>query len=173
MKQILSSAFNSNAAVLYVIAAVVILYVLAQSIFFLVRAVKQSKKIGMDKGVIRRTARRAAIFSIAPAISIFIGVTALAPKLGIPLPWLRLSVIGSLVYETSAAEIGAKSMNLPWDSFSASTITAEQFVTIAMIMSIGCLLPLILVAFFTKKYSSGMLKMEKKDKKWMPLSPLL
>ena len=75
MKQILSSAFNANAAVLYVIAAVVILYVLAQSIFFLVRAVKQSKKIGMDKGVIRRTARRAAIFSIAPAISIFIGVT--------------------------------------------------------------------------------------------------
>ena len=69
MKQILSSAFNANAAVLYVIAAVVILYVLAQSIFFLVRAVKQSKKIGMDKGVIRRTARRAAIFSIAPAIS--------------------------------------------------------------------------------------------------------
>ena len=103
MKQILSSAFNANAAVLYVIAAVVILYVLAQSIFFLVRAVKQSKKIGMDKGVIRRTARRAAIFSIAPAISIFIGVAALAPKLGIPLPWLRLSVIGSLVYETSAA----------------------------------------------------------------------
>ena len=73
MKQTLSSAFNANAAVLYVIAAVVILYVLAQSIFFLVRAVKQSKKIGMDKGVIRRTARRSAIFSIAPAISIFIG----------------------------------------------------------------------------------------------------
>ena len=86
MKQILSSAFNANAAVLYVIAAVVILYVLAQSIFFLVRAVKQSKKIGMDKGVIRRTARRAAIFSIAPAISIFIGETrdsfALASSVG-------------------------------------------------------------------------------------------
>lgn len=86
MKQTLSSAFNANAAVLYVIAAVVILYVLAQSIFFLVRAIKQSKKIGMDKGVIRRTARRAAIFSIAPAISIFIGVAALAPKLGFLCP---------------------------------------------------------------------------------------
>ena len=51
MKQILSSAFNANAAVLYVIAAVVILYVLAQSIFFLVRAVKQSNKIGMTKAL--------------------------------------------------------------------------------------------------------------------------
>lgn len=51
MKQTLSSAFNANAAVLYVIAAVVILYVLAQSIFFLVRAVKQSKKSEWTKAL--------------------------------------------------------------------------------------------------------------------------
>lgn len=167
MKQSLSLSFGTNVAILYVIAGLVILYVLSQAIFFLVRAVKQSKKIGMDKAVLKRTARRAAIFSIAPAVSIFIGVAALAPKLGIPLPWLRLSVIGSLVYETGAAQIGAEAMQEGlWNSISSSTITAEQYVTIAMIMSIGCLLPLVLVAFFTKKYSTGMLKMEKKDKKW-------
>lgn len=164
---IAAAEFNANAAALYVIAAVVILYILAQSIFFLVRALKQSKKLGMDKGVIKRTVRRAAIFAIAPATAIFIGVAALIPKLGIPLPWLRLSVIGSLVYETAAAKAGADAFGEgTWESLSITSISAEQYVTIAFIMSIGCLLPLVCVTLFTKKYSSGMLKMEKKDKQW-------
>ncbi len=163
----LAANFSPNAGVLYVLAALIIVYVLAQSIFFLVRAIKQGKKIGVSKEVMKRTARRAAIFAIAPAIAIFIGVAALAPKLGIPLPWYRLSVIGSLVYETAAAKAGADAVSKGiWDTLTITNLTAQQYVTIAFIMCIGCLLPLICVTLFTKKYSSGMLKMEGKDKKW-------
>ena len=36
----------------------------------------------------------AAIFTIAPAVAIVIGVITLSKDLGVPLPWLRLSVIG-------------------------------------------------------------------------------
>ena len=40
--------FNVNSPFLYAIAAVVILFVLAQSIFFLVRAYRRGKKLGME-----------------------------------------------------------------------------------------------------------------------------
>ena len=89
-------AFDVNSPVLFVLVAVVIAFVLAQSVFFLVRAVKRAKAMGMDSGIIKRTIKKAAVFSVAPAISIFIGVITLSFSLGIPLPWLRLSVIGSL-----------------------------------------------------------------------------
>ena len=44
------------------------------------------------------------MFTVAPAISILATVIVLANALGIVLPWIRLSVIGNLMYETTAAE---------------------------------------------------------------------
>lgn len=170
MSGIISAAFNVNSPVLYVLAAVTIAYVVALAVFFLIRAVKRGLALGMDKAVFIRTARRAAVFSIAPAISIFIGVAALVPKIGVPLPWLRLSVIGTLIYETAAAKAGADALGTGvWDSIKVSTVTPVQYVQVALIMAIGCLVPLILMTCLTKKYSSGMLKLEGKDKKWGPI----
>jgi len=42
----------------------------------------------------------------APAVAIVISVITLSKDLGLPLPWLRLSVVGSLSYETIAAYHG-------------------------------------------------------------------
>lgn len=57
----------------------------------------------MDQAKIRKTVKTAALFTIAPAVSIVISVITLSKSLGIPLPWLQLSVVGSLSYEPSAA----------------------------------------------------------------------
>lgn len=156
--------FNINSPILFVLAAIVILFVLAQSVFFLVRAWKQGKKLGMKSEILKKTVSRAAIFTVAPAVSIFIGVVTLATKLGVPLPWLRLSVIGSLPYELTAAQQGATAVGASLSD--AAALNPTQYVTIALLMSIGCLLPLILVALITKKIEGGMLKLEKRDKRW-------
>ena len=94
--------FSLNHPILFVMAGIIIAAVLAQSAFFLYRAVKRSKELGMDQSVIKKTIRSAIIFTVAPAISILVGVIILSKKLGIALPWLRLSIIGSLSYETVA-----------------------------------------------------------------------
>ena len=96
--------FYVNHPVLFVLAGLLVAVVLAQSVFFLVKALRRSKAIGMDQAKIRKTIRTAAIFTIAPAVSIVISVIALSKSLGLPLPWLRLSVVGSLSYEAIAAE---------------------------------------------------------------------
>ena len=95
--------FNVNHPVLFLLVGIVIFFVLAQSIFFLIKALKRAKEIGMDTKKLRRIIISASIFTIAPAVAIVVSVIALSKDLGLALPWLRLSVVGSMSYETIAA----------------------------------------------------------------------
>ncbi len=155
--------FNVNSPVLYVIVGVIIAAVLAQSIYFLVRALKRAKELGIAVTTIKKTVTSAAIFTIAPAVAVLIGVVALSKSLGVALPWLRLSVIGSITYETVAAgnALEAAGMN------AGTTVTDPSiFVTIIWVMTIGIAAGLILVPFVTKKIQNGVMKIGMKDKKW-------
>ena len=96
-----------NSTPLYLISGVIILFVVAFSIIFLVRAYRMGIAMGMDKMILKRTITSSVTFSILPSVSILLGVIALSGTLGIPLPWLRLSVVGALHYETSVADIAA------------------------------------------------------------------
>ena len=91
--------FHVNSPILFVIVGVVILAVLGQSVYFLVRAWRRANELGMDKTKLKKTVTTAAIFTIAPAVAILVGVISLSHSLGVALPWLRLSVVGSLSYE--------------------------------------------------------------------------
>lgn len=151
--------FSLNHPILFVMAGIIIAAVLAQSAFFLYRAVKRSKELGMDQSVIKKTIRSAIIFTVAPAISILVGVIILSKKLGIALPWLRLSIIGSLSYETVAAETTIKQIE-------GGINNASAYVTVLWVMTLGIMAGLLLVPIFTKKIQKGLKNMEKKDKKW-------
>lgn len=155
--------FKVNHPIIFLMVAVLILVVLAQSVYFLVRAYRRALEIGMEKKKLSKTISSAALFTIAPAISILVGVVALSKSLGIPLPWLRLSIIGSLSYETIAAgntlnELGAE-MGKQIDSASA-------FVTVAWVMTLGIIVGLFLTPLLAKKIQGGMKKLENMDKKW-------
>lgn len=155
--------FNVNSPILFVIVGAIIALVLAQSVFFLVRAVKRAKQLGIKSSTIKKTISSAAVFTIAPAIAILVGVVALSKSLGIPLPWLRLSVIGSITYETVAAGNALEAAGMS----AANTITDSSiYVTVAWVMTVGIAAGLVLVPFVTKKIQSGMMKMGMKDKKW-------
>lgn len=157
-------SFNVNSPILYVLAGIIIFVVIGQSVFFLVKAVKRGKEIGMDMTKIKHTMRTAAIFTIAPAVSIVISVIALSKDLGIPLPWLRLSVVGSLSYETVAAGNAESAMGLTLGQVSG--LTAQQYVTIALVMTISILVGIWLVPLLGKRIQNGMISIENKNRKW-------
>ena len=156
--------FSVNHPLLFILAGIAIAVVLAQSIFFLVKAVKHSKAIGMDQAKIKKTIRTAAIFTVAPAVAIVISIIALSKKLGLALPWLRLSVIGSMSYETIAASNALEAMGQSLGS--ASALTAQQFVNVMIVMTISILVGMILVPLIGKKLQSGMANMGKRDAAW-------
>ena len=86
--------FSMDHPILFVLVGILVAAVLGQSVYFLVKALRRAKAIGMDPKKLRKTIRTAAVFTIAPAVAIVISVIALSKSLGLPLPWLRLSVVG-------------------------------------------------------------------------------
>lgn len=157
--------FSLNSPILFLIVGAILLLVTAQSVFFLLRAWKAGKECGMSVATLRKTVISSAIFTVAPAVSILMGVLVLSKKLGLALPWLRLSVIGALTYELTAAENAAKAAGTSL-SDSATAITGEQFLNIAIVMTLGIIVGLVLVPILCKKIQGGMVKMRNKDKKW-------
>ena len=156
--------FRVNHPVLFLLAGILVAAVLGQSVFFLVKAIRRSKAIGMDQTKIKKTIRTAAIFTIAPAVAIVISVIALSKSLGLPLPWLRLSVVGSLSYETIAAENAVSAMGLTLGKI--TNLTAQQYVNILLVMTISIMVGIWLVPVLAKRLQNGMISLENRDKKW-------
>ena len=163
-RSVIIMEFHVNHPLLFVLAGVLVAVVLGQSVYFLVKALKRSKELGMDQTKIRKTMKTAAVFTIAPAVSIVISVIALSKTLGLPLPWLRLSVVGSLSYEAIAAGNALSAMGLELGKVDA--LTAQQFVNISLVMTISILVGIWLVPVIGKRLLGGMSKLESKDKKW-------
>ena len=59
--------FHVNHPLLFLMAGILVAVVLGQSVYFLVKAMRRSKELGMDQTQIRKTIKTAAIFTIAPA----------------------------------------------------------------------------------------------------------
>ena len=155
--------FSVNHPLLFVLAGLLVAVVLAQSVFFLVKALRRSKQLGMDQSKIKKTMITAAIFTIAPAVAIVISVIVLSKTLGLPLPWLRLSVVGSMSYETVAATNALSAMG---ESLGSGNLTAQQYVNVLSVMTISIMLGIWLVPVIGKKLQSGMKSLANRDAKW-------
>ena len=140
-----------SSPVMYLICGGIVAFVAVVCVIFAVRAWRAGKAIGMDPAVLKRVVTSSASFSVLPAIGILLGVIALSGALGIPWPWLRLSVIGALHYETQVAQGAAEQVGI---HLSGSEMTASAFVTIALLMSLCIMWGMILNLFLNKKYTN-------------------
>ena len=139
-----------NSPVMYLICGSIIAFVAIVCVFFMIRAYKIGISMGMDPVKMKRTITASATFTLLPSVGILLGVIALSGSLGTPLPWLRLSVIGALHYETQVAEAAAEAVGL--SGLSATEMTAEAFTTIALLMSFCIMWGMLMSIFFTKRY---------------------
>lgn len=155
----------ANSGLMYGIAIAIIAFVLLQSVIFLVKAWKEAKRIGMDQKMLRQAAASSAIFSVVPSLPIIISLFAMMPILGIPLPWIRLSVIGSASYELVAAESAAKGLGYATLA-EAATGDAGAFSAIAIVMTVGIIWGLIFSTFYQKKLQTTMSTIRDKDTTW-------
>ncbi len=155
--------FDVNSGFLYTLTVIVILFVLAQSVFFLLKASRRAKELGITGSVIRKTVASSALFTIAPAVAILLGVITLSQFLGLPFPWLRLSVLGALTYELPAATTTASAIGI---STSQAVSSAADFAAIAWVMTLGIIPGIFLVLFGLKKIQGGLNNIRQRDTKW-------
>ena len=138
-----------NSGSIYLVCGVIIAAIAVVCVIFIVRAWRAGKALGMDPLRMRRAVTSSATFSILPSIGILLGVLALSGSLGTPWPWLRLSVIGALHYETTVAEAAAEQLHV---ELSADAMTVQAFVTIALLMSVCIMWGMVLTTIFNKRY---------------------
>ena len=133
-----------NGGGVYLICGSIVAFIAVVCVIFMVRAWRAGKALGMDVTRMKRAVTSSATFSILPSVGILLGVLALSGSLGVPWPWLRLSVIGALHYETQVADAAAEQLGV---SLGSGGMTAQAF-----LMSICIMWGMILSTLFNKKY---------------------
>ena len=136
---------------MYLICGGIIAFVAVVCVIFLVRAYRAGIAMGIDRTRMNRVITSSATFSLLPSVGILLGVIALSGSLGTPWPWLRLSVIGALHYETQVAQAAAEQVGM--STLSAAEMTPSGFATIALLMSICIMWGMVLSVFFNKRYT--------------------
>jgi hypothetical protein len=151
-----------DSIILYVIGAVMICFVLFQSLYFLKKAYDRGLEIGLSKHQLKEIIRSSAFFSVVPSIPILIGLITLIPIFGsVVIPWIRLSVLGSVSYESYAANAIRNAAGV--DSLFSDPIA---FSTAVWTMTISIMAGLVTLILFYRKYEKKLTEVRKKDSRW-------
>ncbi|MDZ4132493.1 MAG: DUF5058 family protein [Dethiobacteria bacterium] len=157
----------ANNFTLYIIAAIVIIFIFIQTILYMRKAWMEALRLNIPRSVLVNSVKTSISISILPSIPIVLAVFVLVPLLGIPTPWLRLTVIGSAPFEMMAADMGAQAVGAA--SLGGAGFDVTAFSAALWLMSVGGSLPLLLCVLLNKKISTTYEKFRAKDATWMPI----
>ena len=156
----------ANSPLLYVLVAAGVLYIVGLSAVFLRKSWRRCLELGISKEKLSAVARSSAVFTIVPSVSIVIGLFTLSTVLGIPWPWYRLSVVGSVSYELMAADMVADGMGYSSVGEMAAQADHTVFGAVMFVMSICILAGIIINIFAVEKIQTGMSTLKKKRGDW-------
>lgn len=155
---------SANAPILKWTVGLIVLFVLLQSLLFLWIAVKRGQAAGVSKPAMVKAFRAGITTSIIPTLPILMALIAIAPVLGLPISWMRLSVIGSAPYELMAAGIGAKTMGV--NTLGGEAFSSVVFAHAIWVMSIGSFWAIMIVAVFYKGFKKRFALKSAGDSRW-------
>ena len=155
----------ANSGVMFLLCLIPISVVLGMAIIFLRVAWREGRKIGLTTASMRRIIANSAVFSIVPSISVLLMLMALTFMLGKYFPWLRLSVIGSGIYETMAANMTMSAFGIT----DFSRMALAGYVGVMFVMTLGILAGPVLNLLFLKKYDSALRGGADKQNSFIPI----
>lgn len=155
----------ANSRWMFVLCLISILTVLIMAVLFMRTAWKEGIKIGLEKSEMRQIIGGSALFSLIPSVAVLLMLMGLTFLLGKYFPWLRLSVIGSGIYETMAANMSLSAFGIK--DFSQASLS--NFVGIMIVMTIGILAGPVMNMLFLKKYDMAIKGNEGKEKAFVPI----
>ena len=154
----------ANSGTMFFLCAVPIAVVIIMAVVMMRIAWKEGENVGFSKEDMKEIIRSSAVFSIVPSLSVLLMLTALTFMLGKYFPWLRLSVIGSGIYETMAANMTMGFFGID----EAASMTPSIFLGVMLAMTIGILTGPILNTFFNKTYNRIIKGNGEKERPFVP-----
>jgi hypothetical protein len=157
----------ANSNLMLCLCAAVVVFVLLQSALFIRVAWRRGVEVGLERGVMKKAMTNAAIFSVVPSLPIIIMLAVLTVNLGKYFPWLRLSVVGSAVYENMAADMVAKSVGLT--GIADPRFDLRVFIGAMWVMSVGIIWGIAFNIFFMKSLDKFSKKAKASNNRFIPI----
>jgi hypothetical protein len=156
----------ANSTLLYGLVALGIVYVLFLSALFLKKGWVRALELGITKDQLKGVMTSSILFTLVPSLAIVVGLISLAAAMGLPWPWYRLSVVGSVAYELMAADMAAGGLGFSSLADLVQSGDPSTFGLLMYVMSFCALGGLIVLLFAGKKIRMGVIKMGQKNKEW-------
>lgn len=137
-----------------------LLYIVGFSLVYLKKAYNHCLELGISKDELSTVIKSSLVFSIVPSLSIVVGLFALISVLGVVWSWWRLSVIGSLSYESLISSSVTSALGYATSAEMLENATGRQFGVVMILMSIGMLSGFFILLPFGKKMSMSVNKSE-------------
>ena len=116
-----------------------LLYIAEFSLVYLKKAYDHCLELGITRKELSSVIKSSLVFSIVPSLSIVVGLFVLIAVLGSVWAWWRLSVIGSLSYETMISSSIAQVLGYASSAEMLESATGRQFGVVMILMSVGML----------------------------------
>lgn len=116
-----------------------LLYISAFSLVYLKKAYDHCLELGITRKELSNVIKSSLIFSVVPSLSIVVGLFVLIAVLGSVWAWWRLSVIGSLSYETMISSSIAQVLGYASSAEMLESATGRQFGVVMILMTVAIL----------------------------------
>lgn len=127
----------ANSFPMWLACGIAVGLVVVQAVIFGRNAYRAGKKIGLTDQQLKGAVKSSAITSIGPSIVILSGMLSLLITVGGPMAWMRLSLIGSVMFESIAAGIGTQAVGVTLGVDSMTEVAFGMAVWTMILGSIG------------------------------------
>lgn len=138
----------ANSFPMWIAAAVAVGLAIFQAILFARESYSTGLEMGLSSQQMKGAMRSSLITSIGPSIVILTGLLALLVSVGGPMAWMRLSYIGSIMFELMAVGFGAEATGV---RVGVDPMTEMAFANAVWTMILGSIGWIIFSALFTDK----------------------
>jgi hypothetical protein len=143
-----------------------IVYIVALSVVIMRKSWRRALAIGYTRRQLMRIVKISIPHTLVPAAAVLVGFFTLAPLLGIPLSWWRLSVIGNTTYEIIAANTAFATAGVA----DVNAATSREYVLIIYVMAIGIMGGMVISTILSRRIHRGIFKIRTADRGWSVLS---
>ena len=145
----------ANSIPMWIACGIAVSLVILQAAIFARSSYSAGKKMGLTDQQMKRAIKSSAITSIGPSIVILSGMLSLLITVGGPMAWMRLSLIGSVMFESIAAGFGTASVGVQLGADPMTPLAFDMAVWTMILGSIGWVI-------FATLSASRMNKVQKK-----------
>ncbi len=127
----------ANSLPMWLACGVAVVLVIVQALIFIKKAIDAAPQVGVTKEQVNKAIKSSALTSIGPSIVVLSGMLSLLVTVGGPMAWMRLSFIGSVMFESIAAGIGTGSVGVQLGVDELTPLALTMAVWTMIIGSVG------------------------------------